>query len=174
MKSRYAPIFVFIALVGALSWRLVHPAGTAVYSQMVNRPVPAFNLPSGRAGEEPLTAASLATGKPHLLNLFASWCVPCMAEAPHLARLKAEGVPIVGIAIRDRPGAVQAFLAEHGDPFSQVGLDSGSNAQVALGSSGVPETFVVDGHGVIRRQFIGGIDQDALPELRRALAEARS
>ncbi|MEO7786936.1 MAG: redoxin family protein [Sphingomicrobium sp.] len=172
MKPRFIPIFFFIALVAVFTWRLVYPPGTAVYSQLVNREIPPLSLPSARPGQPPVTSASLATGKPQLVNLFGSWCVPCMAEAPNLMRLKQEGVSIVGIAIRDRPSAVAAFLGEHGDPFGAIGLDSDSRAQVALGSGGVPETFVVDGKGVIRRQFIGGLDADSLPEVRRALAEA--
>ncbi|MCA1654629.1 MAG: redoxin family protein [Sphingomicrobium sp.] len=170
--KRFGPLAVFIALVLALSWRLAHPSGTAVYSQLVDRPVPALTLPDAAPGQPPITAAAFATGKPQLVNLFGSWCVPCIAEAPQLKHLQSEGVRIIGIAVRDRPEAVAAFLGENGNPYASIGLDRGSDAQVALGSSGVPETFVVDGRGVIRRQFIGGIDEGALPEVRRALAEA--
>ena len=172
MTSRYTPLIVLVALAGALSWRLAHPGSTAVYSQLVHREVPALALPSALPGGAPLTAASFTTGKPQLINLFASWCVPCIGEAPFLSQLKSEGVPVTGIAVRDRPEAVAAFLAQNGNPYARIALDRDSSAQVALGSSGVPETFVVDGHGVITRQFIGGIDSAALPEVRRALAEA--
>jgi len=172
MSPRRVLIFLFIALVGAATWRLIHPAGTAVYSQLVNRVIPRMSLPSARPGQPPVTSASLATGKPHLVNLFGSWCVPCMAEAPSLMTLKQQGVSITGIAIRDRAEAVVAFLGENGDPFDAIGLDRDGRAQVALGSAGVPETLVLDGKGVIRRQFIGGLDASSLPEVRSALAEA--
>lgn len=172
MVKRFAPLFLFVVLLAALTWRLGHPGTTSVYSQMVNRDIPALSLPSLRAGEPPLTSAAFATGKPHLVNLFASWCVPCVAEAPLLMQLKQEGFPITGIAVRDSPEAVSAFLARHGDPFVMVGLDRDSRGQIALGSSGVPETFVVDRRGVIRRQFIGGLDKKSLGDVRQALVEA--
>lgn len=171
--KRVAPLGFFVILLGGLFWMLRHPTGTNVYSQMVNREIPAISLPSARPEEPPVTSASLATGKPHLVNLFASWCVPCVAEAPLLMQLKAEGTPITGIAVRDSPTALRQFLASNGDPYVAIGLDLDSRGQLALGSSGVPETFVVDGGGVIRRQFIGGLDRKSLSDVRAALAEAR-
>ena len=169
---RFLPIALFVALVGALVWRLVHPGDTAIRSQLTDRPVPAFALPAAAPGKPGLASTDLATGKPHLLNLFASWCVPCITEIPLLKQLAAEGVPIVGIDIRDRPDALARFLDNNGDPFTAIGADSDSVAQMALGSSGVPETFVVDGHGIIRRQYIGGLTTSDLPRVRAALAEA--
>lgn len=164
--------FLFIALVGYFAWRLVRPSGPPAFEQTVSRPMPTLDLAAGRTGQAPLTTTSFATGKPQLLNLFASWCVPCIAEAPHLMTLRREGVPIRGIAIRDRPEAVTAFLARHGDPFAAIGLDPDSRAQRALGAAGVPETFVVDGQGTMVRRFIGGLGPDMLDEVRQALAEA--
>jgi len=84
--------------------------------------------------------------------------VPCIAEAPLLIDLKRQGVPIDAIAVRDRPEDVAAFLARHGDPFERIGADPESRIQLAFGSSGVPETFVVDGRGVIRYQHMGPIE----------------
>lgn len=173
MVKRYAPLLLFLLIMAGLSWRLQHPGNTNVYSQMVNREIPALTLPSLQPDGRPLSSAAFATGTPHLVNLFASWCVPCVAEAPLLMQLKEEGVPITGIAVRDSPDAVRAFLARNGNPFVAIGLDRDSRGQVALGSSGVPETFVVDGRGVIRRQFIGGLDKRSLAEVRQALVEAR-
>lgn len=170
--KRFVPVAIFVAMVLALSWRLGHPSGTAVVSQLVDRPVPPLALAPLEAGGPPLTQAGLATGRPQLVNFFASWCLPCIAEAPQLSRLRSEGVPIVGVAVRDRPEAVAAFLAQNGNPFHAVALDPQSRAQLAMGSSGVPETFIVDGRGIIRRQFIGGLDEHVLPEVRSALAEA--
>ncbi|NWM30154.1 redoxin domain-containing protein, partial [Escherichia coli] len=78
----------------------------------------------------------LATGKPRLLNVFASWCIPCIAEAPQLLKLRQAGVEIDAIAIRDTPEAVQAFLERNGDPDARIGDDPTGKAQIALGSSG--------------------------------------
>ncbi len=105
-----------------------------------------------------LTSAELAQGKPHLVNIFASWCVPCAAEAPQLRQIAEAGVPVVGIAIRDRPEAVADFLQRYGNPFERIGVDDQSKVQIAMGSSGVPESFVVDGKGRIVQQTIGPIN----------------
>ena len=93
-----------------------------------------------------------APGRPHLVNLFASWCVPCRVEAPLLARLAAAGVPIEGIAVRDTPAAVRDFLAP-GNPFRVVRFDPRGEVQARLGTDGLPETYAVDAEGrVIGRQ----------------------
>ena len=80
---------------------------------------------------------------------------------------------IDAIAVRDTPDAIAAFLAEHGDPYERLGSDPRSNTQMALGSSGVPETFIVDGKGVIRRQYIGPLTKANIPGVLEQLAEAR-
>lgn len=170
-STRFLPMALFLAVVGVLVWRLVHPTDSAIRSQLAGKPVPAFTLAPAAPGKPGLASNDLV-GKPHLLNLFASWCVPCITELPLLQQLQAEGVAIVGIDIRDRPEALAGFLAAHGDPFAAIGADADSRVQMALGSSGVPETFVVDRRGIIRRQFIGGISAADLPEVRRELAEA--
>jgi cytochrome c biogenesis protein CcmG/thiol:disulfide interchange protein DsbE len=87
--------------------------------------------------------------------------------------LKRAGVPIDAIAIRDRPEDVARFLAEWGDPFERIGADPQTRVQFALGSSGVPETFVVDGKGIIRHQHIGDIRADDLDEILAAWEAAK-
>ena len=104
----------------------------------------------GKAG---LESSDLTKGEPRLLNIFASWCVPCMGEAPVLMELKRRGVKIDAIAVRDTPEAIAAFLAEHGDPYERLGSDPRSNTQMSLGSSGVPETFIV---GQVRAEQFDG------------------
>jgi cytochrome c biogenesis protein CcmG, thiol:disulfide interchange protein DsbE len=97
------------------------------------------------AGVPGLSSADYAKGKPRLLNVFASWCLPCAVEAPQLAALRQAGVEIDGIAIRDRSEDVAAFLERYGNPFTRIGRDDVSAVQLALGSSGVPETFIAMG-----------------------------
>jgi cytochrome c biogenesis protein CcmG/thiol:disulfide interchange protein DsbE len=155
---RFLPLLILVAIVGALAWRLSSPPDEKIASKMVGQPVPVFTLPPTTAGKPGLSSADLATGHPRLVNVFASWCVPCIAEAPLLVELKRQGVPIDAIAVRDRPEDVAAFLARHGDPFERIGADPESQVQLALGSSGVPETFVVDGRGIIRYQHMGPIE----------------
>jgi len=99
--------------------------------------------------------------------------VPCATEAGVLAQLKARGVAIDGIAIRDRPDDVARFLARYGDPYERIGSDTRSQVQIALGSSGVPESFVVDGRGIIRYQHIGPIDADEVPMILARLGQAK-
>jgi cytochrome c biogenesis protein CcmG/thiol:disulfide interchange protein DsbE len=170
---RLIPIILLLWLVVGLAWRLVKPADTAIPSQMVERSVPAFALPPAVPSKPGLSAGDLATGQPRLLNIFASWCVPCVGEAPVLGELKRRGVIIDGIAIRDTPGALTVFLARNGDPYERIGADQQSDAQIALGSSGVPETFLVDAKGVIRRQYIGPLNASNIPGVLRELEQAR-
>ncbi len=169
---RFLPIALFLAIVGALVWRLAHPGDALIRSKLTDRPMPVFKLMAAVPGKPGLATTDLATGKPHLVNLFASWCVPCITEMALLKQLQAEGVAIVGIDIRDRPDALARFLDNNDDPFVAIGADNDSIAQMALGSSGVPETFVVDRHGIIRRQYIGGLTASNLPAVHVALAEA--
>ncbi|NUT01562.1 MAG: redoxin family protein [Sphingomonas sp.] len=147
------------------AWRLVQPNDPTIPSQLVNREVPAFELEPALPDIPGLNASDLATGTPRLLNLFASWCVPCIGEAPVLEELKRRGVEIDGIAIRDTGAGVAAFLNRHGNPYRRIGNDPNSNAQLLLGSAGVPETFIVDGKGVIRRQFVGPIGPGDVPKI---------
>lgn len=170
---RFLPLLVLLAFVGAVAWRLGKPAEEQIPSQMVGQPVPAFALAPAIPGKPGLSSASLADGRPRLINVFASWCVPCIAEAPLLVELKQQGVAIDAIAVRDRPDDVAAFIARHGDPFARIGSDPESRVQLALGSSGVPESFIVDGRGVIRYQHMGPIEPDDLPTIMREWEEAR-
>ena len=170
---RFAPLLLVVAVLAIFVWRLAKPAETAVESRLVGQPVPAFALPTAVPGKPALASTDLTGGQPRLLNIFASWCVPCIAEAPLLAELHRKGVPIDGIAIRDRPQDIAIFLKRYGDPFTRVGSDDNSRVQLALGSSGVPETFVVDGRGVIRHHHVGPIAASDLPELVAELEKAR-
>jgi len=170
---RLIPILLLFVILSGLVWRLVKPPNPAVPSQMVERSVPQFELAPALAGKPGLKTADLAGGEPRLLNIFASWCVPCLGEAPVLAELKQRGAEIDAIAVRDTPGAVAAFLASHGDPYARLGIDPQSDVQISLGSSGVPETFVVDGHGVIRRQYIGALTEANIAGVLQQLKETR-
>jgi cytochrome c biogenesis protein CcmG/thiol:disulfide interchange protein DsbE len=153
----WAPLALFLLLVGLVVWGLRRPDDTTIPSQMIGKPMPDFVLQPAVASHPGLSLADLRSGKPHLVNVFASWCIPCRTEAAQLAELKGRGVPIVGIAVRDKSEDVAQFLRENGDPFERIGSDPRSQVQFDLGSSGVPETFVVDGRGVIRLQHIGEI-----------------
>lgn len=159
----WLPLLAFAAFVGLVAYGLRYPAAREVRSALIGKPVPEFNLPPAIPGLPGLARPDLADGKVKLVNIFASWCLPCAVEASQLATLKASGVVLVGVAIRDKPAELQAFLARNGNPFSRIGADNVSAIQFQLGSSGVPESFVVDGKGVIRYQHIGEIRPEQVP-----------
>src|SRR5205085_12555222 len=110
-SSRFLPLLILVGMLAALAWRLANPGDTVIRSRLEGLPVPAFTLPAALPGKPPLSSKDLAAGEPHLLNIFASWCVPCIAEAPVLAELRRRRVRIDAIAIRDRPEEVAEFLA---------------------------------------------------------------
>ena len=171
--AKWLPLVAFILLGSALTYGLAKPDSTNIRSKMVGASVPSFTLPPATQGLPGLSSSDLATGQPHLLNIFASWCVPCVAEAPQLKAIAQAGVPVVGIAIRDRPEALARFLARNGNPFRAIGADDASQVQMAMGSSGVPESFVIDGRGRIVHQVIGPINPEDVPGLVAAVKAAR-
>lgn len=168
----WLPLAVFLLIVAVALTRLTHPVSSDIRSQLVGQPMPEFALPAAVPSHPPLGRADIKGG-PRLINIFASWCIPCRVEAPQLMALKRAGVVIEGIAIRDRPEDVAAFLAEYGDPYTRIGGDRNSSVQLALGSSGVPESFVVDAKGVIRLQHIGDIREENVPTILAAIEAAK-
>lgn len=160
---RFLPLIILLAFIGAVAWRLGKPAEEEIRSQLIGQPIPAFALEPAMPGKPGLSSVDLANGQPRLVNVLASWCVPCIAEAPLLMELKRQGVAIDAVAVRDKSEDVAAFLGRHGDPFERIGSDPQSSVQLALGSSGVPESFIVDGRGIIRYQHMGPIEPDDLP-----------
>jgi len=169
----WLPLAVFAAFLIVFLFGLGRPGENVIRSQMIGKAMPDFALQPAVASHPPLSAADLRTGRPRLVNVFASWCVPCRAEAPQLMALKRRGVPIEGVAVRDRSEDVAAFLAAWGDPFDRIGADPATRVQFALGSSGVPETFVVDGKGIIRHQHIGDVRPEDMQKILAAYEAAR-
>jgi cytochrome c biogenesis protein CcmG/thiol:disulfide interchange protein DsbE len=168
----WLPLALFAFFAGLAAYMLTQEKDQFVESTMIGQPLPAFALEPAFDG---LPGASKAdfTGKPKLLNVWASWCLPCIAEAPQLEALKRQGVEIIGIAIRDKPADVAGFLGKYGNPYTRIGSDRISEVQLAIGSSGVPETFVIDSRGVIRYQHIGDIGAEDVPVLLAELEKAQ-
>lgn len=175
MRLRWT-LWAFVALVAGLfilfAVQLSRPKTELVQSAMIGEPFPQFALPAAVDGIAGLGSVDLADGQPKLVNIFASWCGPCGVEAPFLDELRRSGADIVGVAIRDRPEDVARFLSVYGNPFSKIGADAISEVQLSIGSSGVPETFVVDGNGVITYQHIGDVRSGDVPLLLEELRKA--
>jgi len=175
MRSKlllWVPLALFAFFAGVAGYMLTQEKDQFVKSTMIGQPLPQFALAPAYDGL-PGASTDDFSGKPKLLNIWASWCTPCIAEAPHLEALKAQGAEIIGIAIRDRPEAVAGFLARYGNPYARIGSDPISEVQLGIGSSGVPETFVIDAKGVIRYQHIGDIRENDVPKLLAELEKAR-
>ena len=168
----WLPLALFVGFFGLVMSGLLNPADREVASTMIGKPLPQFDLRPAVPDRPGIATAQLADGKPRLLNVFASWCIPCVAEAPQLEALARQGVEIDGVAIRDRTEDVQRFLAANGNPYTRIGADDLSQVQLSIGSSGVPETFVIDGKGIIRHQHIGDIRVEDIPKLLEKLREA--
>ena len=165
----WAPLLVFAALLAVVATGLWKPADRTVRSALVGQKLPEVALPPMLA-ERP--GGATPAGRTRLVNVFGSWCLPCIAEAPQLMRLKRMGVPIDALAVRDSPDGVREFLRRNGDPYERIGDDARGRLQLALGSSGVPETFVVDGKGMILHQHVGDIRAEDVDRL-AALAGVR-
>jgi cytochrome c biogenesis protein CcmG, thiol:disulfide interchange protein DsbE len=164
------PLALFLALAGYFAIGLTRDP-SKLPSTLIDRPAPAFALPAVIEGGQGLARADL-TGRPVLVNFYASWCAPCRIEHPALMRLvREQGVIVHGIAYKDKPEAARAFLAQLGNPYARNGLDLDGRAGIEWGITGVPETFVIDAGGRIRFRFQGPlnaavIENDILPLLR--------
>lgn len=164
------PLALFIVLAGyfVLALRPGYDPHT-LPSAMINKEAPAFDL-AGLNGQG--LALTALKGTPVVINFFASWCVPCREEQPMLMRLsEREHVPLYGIDYKDTPQDAMKLLAQFGDPYRRVGLDPDGKVGLNFGVYGVPETYVLDSTGHIRRRFVGPltaeeVDKELLPLLR--------
>lgn len=155
-----------LALIGGIAiYGLSRPDDPFIHSKMVGQKLPRFALPAATDDVQGLSNIDFADGKPRLLNIFASWCIPCRAEAPQLDALAKSGVEIYGITLRDTPQDVTQFLTQYGNPFARIGADGDMRIQLALGSTGVPETYVIGGDGTVLYQHIGDIRPEDVPKL---------
>jgi cytochrome c biogenesis protein CcmG/thiol:disulfide interchange protein DsbE len=168
----WLPLVGFVLLFAVIAGGLFRPADRTVRSALIGKSLPAFVL-APIVPNKPGVANPARGDGPRLLNIFASWCVPCTAEAPQLMRLRRAGVMIEGLAIRDTGPALEAFLRRNGDPYTAIGDDRASAVQLALGSSGVPETFLVDRDGIVRAQYVGDIRPEQVDAIAAAVRALR-
>jgi len=160
-----APIAVFAVLAFFLFKSLWAPAPSVIPSALLNRPAPRLVLPGLDAQSAAFTPADLAAGHVSVINVFASWCAPCRTEAPELAALaRMPGIALYGLTQKDKPAATRAFLDEVGNPFARIARDDDGRASIEWGVYGVPETYVVDGRGIIRLKYVGPLSDDVLAQ----------
>jgi cytochrome c biogenesis protein CcmG, thiol:disulfide interchange protein DsbE len=138
---------------------------------LVGKPLPAVALP-GLDGSAPRPLAAAVQG-PTYVNLFASWCAPCEVEHPQLQALRDGGARVVGVAYKDDPAKTKAFLERLGDPFAEIRVDRDGAAGLALGITGVPETFLVDGQGTVLAKFSGPLTPEIAADLEAKRKAAR-
>jgi cytochrome c biogenesis protein CcmG/thiol:disulfide interchange protein DsbE len=175
------PLAAFVALAGLFMLRLSAGDPSRIPSVLIGRAAPATNLPAlpglTRAGKEvPGLDSAAFAGEVTLLNVWASWCVPCRDEAALLMVLAADRrIRIAGMNYKDQPDNAIRFLARYGNPFVANGVDANGRAAIEWGVYGVPESFVVGRDGCIAYKLIGPITPENLdntlkPEIEKALA----
>lgn len=162
----------FYAMLRGLRTGEYDPRG--VPSALLGKVPPEFSLPPlDGAGRPALASADLrGAGRPVLVNFFASWCGPCIVEHPQLMRLARNGVPVLGVAYKDKPADSLGFLRRHGNPYARIGVDEPGRVAIDWGAYGVPETYLIDKAGLIRWRWAGPVTEDTLradlePLLRR-------
>jgi cytochrome c biogenesis protein CcmG/thiol:disulfide interchange protein DsbE len=152
---------VVVAAGGVASYALLERMGRGTYNpQAFNNPlvghkVPDFSLPGhdGHAGFD--QAAIMAQKRPLLVNFFASWCVPCVEEAPYLDAIAKSGLDIWGIAYQDKPAPLDLYLAKNGDPYRRLASDAEGRVAINWGVYGVPESFLIAPGGEVRWHTAG-------------------
>jgi cytochrome c biogenesis protein CcmG, thiol:disulfide interchange protein DsbE len=152
----------FYAMLRGLRTGDYDPRG--VPSALLGKPVPEFSLPPLAGADRPGLAAEdlRSPGRPVLVNFFASWCMPCVIEHPQLMRLARAGVPVLGVAYKDRPADSLGFLQKHGNPYARLGVDQPGRVAIDWGLYGVPETYLIDKAGLIRWRWAGPLTEDTL------------
>jgi cytochrome c biogenesis protein CcmG/thiol:disulfide interchange protein DsbE len=168
------PLLFFLALAGIFLARLQSGDPSRIPSALIGRPAPATALPSlpglAREGAQvPGLEPAAFKGKVSVVNVWASWCVPCHDEAPLLTELaKDQRLQLVGINYKDAPDNARRFLGRYGNPFKIVGVDSNGRASIEWGVYGVPETFVVGRDGKIAYKLVGPVTPQNFDSVLRA------
>ena len=177
------PLAIFLALAGLFFFRLGSGDPSRIPSALIGRPAPDTNLAAvaglNTRDGAPMPGLSVADfkGNVTLVNVWASWCVPCHDEAPLLEQLSADKrIRIVGINYKDQPENARRFLGRYGNPFVAAGADGNGRASMEWGVYGVPETFIVGRDGTIAYKLVGPITEGNLervirPEIEKALAK---
>lgn len=167
------PAAVFLIMAGLFLMAVFRGDPSRVPSALIGRDVPEFSLPPIPGVDRPgLATSDFGGGQPVIVNVWASWCVPCRDEYPVLDALKRmTQTPIYGLNYKDSAEAARGFLEELGNPFTRIGSDTKGRVSIDWGVYGVPETYIVDGKGQITYKHVGPltleiVTSEILPLLR--------
>jgi len=163
LRLAIVPALVFAALAAVL-WRGLSGDPSEIPSALIGKEVPTFTLPALEGiGVPGFDTASLKAGHVTVVNVWASWCVPCRQEHPLLTELaKRQDIRLYGINYKDEPENARRFIGTLGLPYAAVGVDEDGRVAIDFGVYGVPETFIVDGAGKIRFKWIGPLTPESL------------
>jgi cytochrome c biogenesis protein CcmG/thiol:disulfide interchange protein DsbE len=175
------PLVILVMMGGLFVVALRSGDPSRLPSALIGKPVPEFSLPPVEGLAETgkptpgFSSAELATGKVTIVNVWASWCGPCIQEHPMLTKLKTEHhLRLIGINYKDEPEAARRVLMRLGNPFDAIGADRNGRVAIDWGVYGVPETYIVDGRGRIAHKIVGPLtDQTIKTELLPAVAAAK-
>jgi cytochrome c biogenesis protein CcmG/thiol:disulfide interchange protein DsbE len=167
------PLVLLVGLIAVFALNIGRDP-SLVQSVLIDKPAPAFALPAVAGMAVPGFDSEALKGHVTVVNVFASWCIPCRDEHKVLEALRQQtGVLLYGINQKDAAENARAFLAELGNPYDAIGADANGRASIDWGVYGVPETFIVDAKGVIRFKHTGPLEMgDIVREIVPALARA--
>lgn len=160
------PVALFAAMIGVMASLLTDPERnndpSRLPSPLVGKPAPEISLPPVAEAIPGGFSTNDLKGRVTIVNVFASWCIPCLAEHPLITQLAEDGVPVYGINHRDKANDAVNWLTRHGNPYIAVGFDYDARASLEWGVTGVPETFIIDANGTIAYKHAGPITPDVL------------
>lgn len=174
------PLAVFAVIAVFFAMALTRGDPNRLPSTFIGRSAPEMTLPALEglrdAGKDipGLSTADLRQGEPTVVNFFASWCTPCIREHPLLMDMaRQQGIRVVGVNYKDPPPGGRRFIGRYGNPYAAIGADATGRAAIEWGVYGMPETFVVDGKGIIVFKHVGPltpeiVDAALLPAVRKA------
>lgn len=178
----FVPLAIFLAVAAMFGFALTSGDPSKLPSALIGRPVPPVEFAALEGLTRPggsvpgFTAKDLARDEVTIVNFWASWCAPCVAEHPLLVELaETSGVKLYGVNYKDKPEAARRFLGRYGNPFAAMGVDPQGRGAIEWGVYGMPETFVINGRGEIAYKHVGPITRESmmakvLPALKAAAA----